>query len=456
MGPHGHGHAHGHGHGDPELDLPDQTRRVLTVVAVALAVLTVLGMFVLRPTGEDRPDLSAVGGDATYVDARLISLEEFGCPGAVPDEELRCASATFEILEGSDTGLRTSQELFDLDSLAPLTPGDKVVMRFDAGAPPGFEYQFSGDRQRKPALAFLALLFAGTVILLGRWKGVAALAGLLGSLAVLLGFILPAIIDGRSPLPVAIVGASAIAFLALYLAHGFTPMTTIALFGTLSSLALTAVLGVVFVDLAAFSGLANEDAYYLKVAAGTIDVRGLVLAGIVIGALGAIDDMSVTQASAVWELHAANPQAGRRGLYRSAMTIGRDHVASTVNTLVLAYAGASMPLLILFVLGSGALADVANTEIVATEIVRTLVGSMGLVVAVPVTTWLATWVAPRTADPDADGPREAGRFPQDREVDADADVVVDGAIDGAAHGAVEGPAADEDWADWLEGDDEPR
>lgn len=439
-----HGHGHGHAHGEPELELPDHTRRLLNLAAVSLAVLTVIGMLVLRPTGDDRPDLSAVGGDAAYVDARLVALEEFGCPGAVPDQELRCGQATFEIIEGPDEGLRTSQELFDLDSLAPLSPDDKVVMRFDADAPPGFEYQFSGDRQRRPTLTWLVILFAGTVILLGRWKGVAALAGLVGSLAVLLVFILPAIIDGRSPLPVAIVGASAIAFLALYLAHGFTPMTTIALFGTLSSLALTAFLGVVFVDLAAFSGLANEDAYYLKVAAGTIDVRGLVLAGIVIGALGAIDDMTVTQASAVWELHAANPTAGRRGLYRSAMAIGRDHVASTVNTLVLAYAGASMPLLILFVLGSQALADVANTEIVATEIVRTLVGSIGLVAAVPLTTWLATWVAPRTADPDRKLPGARRFGPVDADGPEDAD-----AVDGPTPG-------DGDWSDWLEEPDDDR
>jgi uncharacterized membrane protein len=160
----------------------------------------------------------------------------------------------------------------------------------------------------------------------------------------------------------------------------------------------TAILGIVFVDLASFSGVANEEAFYLNLGGGTIDLRGLVLAGVIIGALGAIDDMTVTQASAVWELHAANPDLGRFGLYRSAMRVGRDHVASTVNTLVLAYAGASLPLLILFVLSTQSLGTVANSEVVATEIVRTLVGSIGLVAAVPVTTWLAATVAPEQTE----------------------------------------------------------
>lgn len=385
----------GHSHGDvAELEFPDRTRRLLAFAAIGLAVATLLGMVLLRPTGKDRPDLSNMGGAAQYVDGKLVTLDEFDCPGGTEGGLLRCAHATFEIIQGDDDGLVVAQDLFDLDSMAPLSPGDKVVMRHDVNAAPGFEYQYGGDRQRKPTLFWLAVLFAGTVIALGRLKGLAALAGLVASLGVLMWFILPAIIDGRSPLPVALVGSAAIAFLALYLAHGFNPMTTIALFGTLASLALTALLGVAFVHLSAFSGLATEDAFYLQVAAGSLDVRGLLLAGVVIGALGAIDDMTVTQASAVWELHGADPDMGTRQLYGSAMAIGRDHVASTVNTLVLAYAGASMPLLILFVLGQQSLAGVANTEVVATEIVRTLVGSIGLVAAVPVTTWLAALVAP--------------------------------------------------------------
>jgi uncharacterized membrane protein len=192
---------------------------------------------------------------------------------------------------------------------------------------------------------------------------------------------------------VAIVGSAAIAYVALYLAHGFNPMTTVALLGALGSLGLTALLAQVFVGLSRLSGFASEEAILVKLSAAQIDASGLVLAGIVIGALGALDDVTVTQASAVWEISAANPNLTARELYRSGIRVGRDHVASVVNTLLLAYAGAAMPLLLFFVISDAAVLDAANEEVVATEIVRTLVGSIGLVCAVPITTWLAARVA---------------------------------------------------------------
>jgi uncharacterized membrane protein len=255
-------------------------------------------------------------------------------------------------------------------------------------------------------LFWLALLFAIAVVLLGRLRGLAALVGLAGTLVLLLLFVLPAIIEGQSPTLVAATGASAIAFLALYLAHGFRPMTTVALLGTIASLLLTVLLASVFVHLASFSGFASEEAFIVNIGAAQIDLAGLILGGVIIGALGAIDDMTVTQASAVSELRTANPEMGKRELTRAGMRIGRDHVASTVNTLFLAYAGASLPLLLLFILTEKPLTDVANSEIVATEIVRTLVGSIGLVASVPITTWLAahvlTPVSPKRRGPRAD------------------------------------------------------
>ncbi len=232
--------------------------------------------------------------------------------------------------------------------------GERVMVAFDAQAQPGFEYAIV-DRYRKPPLFWLALLFSLTVVLLGRLRGFAALVGLAASLVVLLRFVLPAVLDGRSPVLVAVVGAAAIAYLALYLAHGLGAMTTVALLGTLASLFLTAALATVFVDLAQLTGLASEEAFIVNLGAGgSLDIRGLILGGMVIGALGAIDDMTVTQASAVWELRAANPAMKRRHLYRAGLRIGRDHVASTVNTLVLAYAGASMPILLLSAMSAGA------------------------------------------------------------------------------------------------------
>jgi uncharacterized membrane protein len=181
------------------------------------------------------------------------------------------------------------------------------------------------------------------------------------------------------------------AFLALYLAHGFGAMTSIALLGTLCSLALTLGLGVIFVELAHFSGLATEEAFLVDLGTSRVDLSGLILAGVIIGALGAIDDMTVTQASAVSELASAHPTATRGGLFRAGLRIGRDHVSSTVNTLFLAYVGASLPLMLLFVLSDQSPLFVANREFVATEIVRALVGSIGLVASVPLTTGLAAY-----------------------------------------------------------------
>jgi uncharacterized membrane protein len=235
------------------------------------------------------------------------------------------------------------------------------------------------------------LTFSIAVVLLGRLRGAAALLGLVGTFVLLLEFVLPAIVSGTDPTLVAVVGASAIAYIALYLAHGFGAMTSIALLGTLGSLILTIGLGSFFVGIAHFSGFSSEETFLVNLGVENLDLSGLILAGVIIGALGAIDDMTVTQASAVSELAAANPNTTRRELFGSGLRIGRDHVSSTVNTLFLAYVGASLPLLLLFVLTDQSPLFVANREIVATEIVRALVGSIGLVASVPLTTWLAAY-----------------------------------------------------------------
>jgi uncharacterized membrane protein len=305
-------------------------------------------------------------------------------------------TATFQLTEGPDEGRSVTQELAVNASTPMLDVDDLVVLSYAPDAEAGFEYQFS-DRERRPVLIALAAVFVAAVLALGARRGAGALAGLVGSLAVLGLFVLPALIDGRPPLPVAIVGASAIAYLALYAAHGFGRTTTLALLGTLAALALTALLSTLVVAAARFSGFASEESFFLTVLSARVDFRGLVLAGLVLGALGALDDVTVTQASAVDELRAADPGLGSRRLFTAGMRIGRDHVASTVNTLFLAYAGAALPLLILFVLASQGLGTIANGEVVAVEITRALVGSIGLVAAVPLTTALAAWLGRTTS-----------------------------------------------------------
>jgi uncharacterized membrane protein len=277
-----------------------------------------------------------------------------------------------------------------------LTVGAPVVLsRSDDPQGTGRPIYAFADFQRRTPLLVLGLIFAVMVVLLGRWRGLTALAALGISLLIIIRFVLPALLAGESPLLVAVVGSAAVMFLALYLTHGVTAQTTTAVLGTMVSLALTAVLGTVFVAAARFTGLATEEAGFLQATAGQVDLRGLLLAGIVIGSLGVLDDVTVTQASAVWQLHRAAPDAGPVAIYRAALNIGRDHIASTVNTLVLAYAGASLPLLVLFTLSNQPLTAVLSGEIVAEEIVRTLVGSIGLVASVPITTGLAAWVVTR-------------------------------------------------------------
>ena len=269
----------------------------------------------------------------------------------------------------------------------PVDPDD-----LPPGTPPPPEYYFA-DFARGTPLVVLASLFVLAVIAMSRLKGASALLGLGVSILVLINFVLPAILEGSNPLAVAIVGSATIMFLALYLSHGINARTTAALLGTLVSLALTGLLAVLFVEAAHFTGLSSEEATFLQLSAGQINLRGLVLGGIVIGALGVLDDVTVTQSSAVWELRAANETMTAKELYRSALNVGRDHIASTVNTLVLAYAGASLPLMILLSSSPQPLSTVLTSEVIATEIVRTLVGSIGLVASVPVTTALAAGIA---------------------------------------------------------------
>lgn len=401
----------GHAHGDaPLLQVPEATNRWLAVVAGVLAVLTLGGMVVLWPSGDGVRDVRrTIAGSfdsplsARLLDARLEAIEEIPCPGGGLDAdaiEPVCGTITVVPSEGPDAGQPVRIDDYDL-ARTGYEVGETLVLSYNEEAELGFQYQVA-DRQRTPVLLWLAVLFAVAVVVLGRLRGLAALGGLALTLVILLVFTVPALLEGTSPVAVALVTSSAIAFCAIYLAHGPTAMSTVALLGTLASLALTVALSSVFVDLARINLLFSEEAAYLRLGDASVDLRGLFLAGVIIGALGALDDMTVTQASAVWELRAANRDLGLRQLYAAGIRIGRDHVASTVNTLVLAYAGASMPLLLLFAVLDQPLLDVANGELVAAEIVRTLLGSIGLVAAVPLTTWLAAVTVLRGPVPDDD------------------------------------------------------
>ena len=255
------------------------------------------------------------------------------------------------------------------------------------------------DHDREMPLWILGIAFALAVVAFGRWRGVLALVGLAATFVVLLLFIVPAILSGEQPLLVAIVGACVIMLAVLYLTHGFSTATTIAVIGTLTSLVLTGVLSALAVQMTRLTGIADDDSNFLAAFHG-VNMQGLLLAGILIGSLGALDDVTVTQASAVTELARANPKLRPLQLYRSAARIGRSHIASVVNTLILAYAGASLPLLILIAAADRPLGTVVTSPIIAEEIVRSIVGTMGLIAAVPLTTILAAFTVRRFAPED--------------------------------------------------------
>jgi uncharacterized membrane protein len=254
-------------------------------------------------------------------------------------------------------------------------------------------YSFS-DFERGRPLVLLAVVFALLVIAGGRLRGARALVGLVVSLAIVLVFIVPSIVEGNSALEVALIGSLAIMLTTISLAHGLGAKTLAASLGTATSLLLTAALASAFTELAHLTGASSEEAIFVRATSGAeISLQGLLLAGMVIGALGVLDDVTVTQASTVMAVKHANPGFSFRPLLESGLSVGRDHVAATVNTLVLAYVGASLPVLLIFSIGNTPFVDAVNLEAVAEQIVAMLVGSIGLIAAVPVTTALAAALA---------------------------------------------------------------
>jgi uncharacterized membrane protein len=384
------GHSHAHGE---KVEAPPELARRLNLALIPFVVATVVGLILLWPSNDP------IEGRGSFVQAERISasvieVDEHPCADVeVLGDDAICASITVRLDEGEDAGEEVSFEFRSGAGSRQFEEGDAVWMSANPDPTVGeIQYNFD-DLQRRTPLLLLVSLFVVAVVGFSRWRGLAALAALAVTVLVLTRFILPAILEGSDPLMVSVVGAAVIMFAALYMSHGWSTTTTTAVLGTLTSLAITGLLALLFVELTKFTGLASEEAAVLQLSADQINLNGLLLGGIIIGALGVLDDVTVTQASAVWAIHRANPAYGPRALYGSALRIGRDHIASTVNTLVLAYAGASLPLLILLVQSNRSIADVLTGELLAEEIVRTLVGSIGLVASVPITTWLAAWVA---------------------------------------------------------------
>jgi uncharacterized membrane protein len=391
---HQHGHSHGDGHGleGGWATWLSHPALVATMVALGVAAIaTVAGVITLWPDGGGRQaaiaEATELGLNAQRLGATVESVTDGQCSYATPDDPQQCRTFTFLLNEGPQEGALIALPELNLAATVAEVPdlvlGDQVILGYE----PTTDFYFYADRERGASLAWLAGLFAVVVIALGRARGALALGAMVVTIAVLVGFVARSVLDGHDPLLVAVVAASAIAFVSLYLTHGVNPTTTVALAGTLGALGLTLAISWLFFRLANFSGLATEEGFTLPLVAD-VNLASLLLGGAVLGALGALDDVTVTQVATVAELNRRNPDLSTAELITSGIRVGREHIASTVNTLLLAYAGASMPLLLLFAASSQSLATVANSELVAVEIVRTLCGSIGLVAAVPVTTAL--------------------------------------------------------------------
>lgn len=390
-----HQHHHDHGHNKP----PSKGIRIGIIAILAIAALTAFLVPQFLPTFSlpDRyatdPVVANQESDRYYL-AKVISAsvvdvtETSETSSAKQQVKLRLKTGPFkgeerEIENGGIVGIYKDQV---------VAAGQTVVV---VSTPTGELYLY--DKYRLSPLIWLFAFFLSVAAWFGRVKGMASIAGLVVSILVLGVGAIPLIVAGYNPLMICSISAAVIALVALYLAHGFNYRTTIALVSVLITLAITTVLALLFIKFAYLYGLGSEEAFYLQIdSALQIDLRGLLLGAIIIGTLGVLDDVTTVQVATVAELKQVAPHLGFAELYSRGINVGTEHIASLVNTLALAYVGVSFPLLLLFTINSTRPAWVTiNSELIAEEIVRTIVGSVALVLAVPISTALAAYVVER-------------------------------------------------------------
>jgi uncharacterized membrane protein len=371
----------------------------MIVVLIPIAIWTVVGLIWLWPSHasdhirEDVSQYSVQGltiprGEITRVEP--VSCQGQAGSGADQPGQSRCAMLTVRVLDGADAGKQVQVTLTEAQFGSGAHVGQRVkLFRIPAGQGQSATYQFS-DFERTVPLIVLAVAFAVVVVAVARWRGFRALIGLAFAGFILVEFLFPALVSGTNPLLAGLIGSSAIMFVVLYAAHGFSTRTTTALIGTLFGMLLTAGLGWAVTRWAHLTGVASEDDYLLAASAPDMTLSSVVLCGIIVAGLGVLNDVTITQASAVWEL--AESDADQSKLFSRAMRIGRDHVASSVYTIAFATAGAGLSALLLITVYGLPLRQVAQTEALSEEIIRTLVGAIGLVLAMPLTTLIGVGV----------------------------------------------------------------
>lgn len=382
----------------PRHAAPDspRVRGVALAMIAPIVVATLAAMVWLWPSGDGALQ-EQVG--AAELDADVVAVQRVDCAEALADDVNGCGTAVVRVTDGARQGQELEVPLPNGPGAPEIDEGDAVVVNRSTN--PDGEAFAVVDHQRGAALWILAAGFALAVTAFGRWRGLAALAGLAVTFTLLVLFVVPAILAGEPPLLVAIVGSAAIMLAVLYLTHGISLATTVAVLGTLAALTLTGLLSLVAVSAMRLTGVTDDLSASLQLTHG-VDMQGLLLAGIVIGSLGVLDDVTVTQSATVTEVARANPAYGFRELYRAGGRVGRSHVAAVINTIILAYAGSSLPLLILIIADNSSFGGVVTDQIIAQEIVRSAVATLGLIAAVPITTALAAATSTATRQPVAE------------------------------------------------------
>jgi uncharacterized membrane protein len=413
----GSGHSHSHtGHSEPAPEAVaarKRANRLLAAILVPLTLLTLVAMAMLWPSGSREginlasPYATAPG--VTFDNGKIQRVVLEPCspgsqqpagPSGQPAQQ--GSECTFAFTEPDKGGSAVKVVISpDVAKSHGVRVGDHIrylnlSQAQGASAAQGTPSYIFVDFVRTLPIVALALLYALVVIAVARWRGLRALIGLVGAYFVLVSFMLPGLVEGKPPLLLALVGSTVIMIGVLYFAHGFSARTSTALLGTMFGLGITAVLAAWATGAANLAGVGSHDAATLVNTSDNISISGIILCGLIISGLGVLNDVTITQSSAVWELYELAPGTSARKLFASAMRIGRDHIASTVYTIAFAYAGAALPILIIVMLYDRPLGEALTSAELSEEVVRTLVGSVGLVLAIPVTTIIAVLVVKAT------------------------------------------------------------
>lgn len=406
---HVHGHSHSHDTGpwisDPRKIVWTPSRIILASFLLLGAIATVIAVGVQWPhgkaiTNDGFHQTSALAqevaeGTVTVETSGSCSSAQIGktfdtAPAAetVPTGQEPCPQLIVDITDGPDKGLRTLLASPNSDGSADVNIGDRVLLSTTTNPDGTRSYSFQDFQRGTPLWIWLALTLVA-ICVVGAWRGVRAILGLALTLGVIAVFLLPALARGGNPMVLAITACAAVLYLVLFLVHGINWKTASSLGGTLTAMLLGTGLAALAIDTSELRGLADENNFQILLYLPGVQVTGLLLAGFILGTLGVLNDVTVAQASTISELQAANPSASRWSLFTTAMRVGRDHLASTVYTLVLSYAGAALPLLVLLSVSGRSLHHILTSDIMATEILRSATGSLALVAAVPLTTAIA-------------------------------------------------------------------